>query len=594
MKHYLILTALLFVVSTNIYSQEQLQHKMKWFIGENGKFFTNKHLPVYIRLSHSPEEGAESHLLKSKVMPEYTNPMYFDSEGYNTIRSPWAVDTVTKHTVKPKQDIRFEVYADGLPPKSKILFTDAKKYVGKNRKIYYGKSLKVKLQARDALSGVDKIYYSINGSQYKAFDGVLTFEVSGDYIIKYYSVDNVGNVEKVKSSEFIVDLNPPTTMHTIKGNSVGNIISAKAYIILSSEDDMAGVSKIMYYFNDETPKLYTHAIPLSRLSEGNAKFGFFAIDNVGNSSNSNTEEAKIEGEKQEYSFVLDKSGPSANAEVIGDQYQEHHLFISDRSKIRLFANDTNTDIDQINYGINKNAKSNIYSEPFSLSHLSRGLLYVNFVATDKLGNMGANNILAVYLDNKAPISTVSIGQPKFNYENYLFISKRSNISIKSIDNDSKVKKIEYAINNEKFGENPNFNIETEGEQELSYKATDNVNNVEKEKSLSLIVDNNPPQIIAVHGIDSIGSKNKGGKLIPIYPSRTSLFLGANDNLSGVRKITYSINGNNETNYLTNSSISLGNLFTKEGFYAVLITASDKLGNTAKKTVEFFVQNNTTL
>ncbi len=589
MRNYIILFFVL-IFSFNISAQEQLKHKMKWYTDKDGNFYTNKKLPVYIRLSHSPEEGAPSHLLKSQSMPQYTNPMYFDMEGYNTLRSPSAVDTATKRTVQPKIDIKFEVYADGLPPKSTIKFANSNKYVGKNGKIYYGKNLTVELSANDAVSGVEDIYYSVNGSPYQIYKNNIAIDHGGNFTIKYYSVDNVGNVEEAKSSEFVVDLNPPKTMHTIKGSNIGSVVSPRAKITLRAKDSLSGVKRIMYYFNDDEPRLYTQPIPLSRLQEGDVRFGFFAIDNVGNSGRVNQQESGIEGTNNEYKFLLDKSGPQVKHQIIGDSYQAKQLFVSTRSKIKLYANDKTTSVKNITYGINENADKNTYSEPFSLSNLQRGFFYINFTATDQLGNIGANNVLAVFLDNKAPTSYINIEEPKFKYDDMLFISNKTNISIKSIDNDSKVKSIEHLINNENLSRETNFTIPTEGKKVISYKAIDNVNNVEKEKFITVIVDNNPPAISAVFSIANIGTKNKNGKDYPVYPPKTNLFLAAKDAISGIEQFTYSINEEKTRHNITNNTSSTNKVFKKEGFYTLHLSVSDKVKNTKTETISFFIQN----
>lgn len=65
--------------------------------------------------------------------------------------------------------------------------------------------IEVKFDAVDIISGVDKIYYSINSENYLVFRNKdkLYFNNEGEYILKFYAIDNVGNksnlqIEKVK------------------------------------------------------------------------------------------------------------------------------------------------------------------------------------------------------------------------------------------------------------------------------------------------------------------------------------------------------------------------------------------------------------
>src|ERR1035437_10231026 len=114
-----------FVVS----AQEMPVHVKKFYISPEGKVFINKYLPVYFFVSSSADPNAPHYLLKSETMPKYSNPMYFDTEGRNTLRSPSAVDTVTKKPVVPKVDIQYHVYVDSKPPSTRMIFDKRKETV---------------------------------------------------------------------------------------------------------------------------------------------------------------------------------------------------------------------------------------------------------------------------------------------------------------------------------------------------------------------------------------------------------------------------------------------------------------------------------
>ncbi len=594
---YFILSVFVIIISYNTAAQEQLQHEMKWYIGKDGKFYTNKHLPVYIRLSHSPEEGAKSHLLKSRSVPQYTNPMYFDTEGYNSFRSPSAVDTVTKRMAIPKRDIRFEVYADGKAPRTTIHFSGAKKYVTKRRKTVYGPSLNISFNATDAMSGVENIYYSINGSKYLQYNNAVPIQEEGNITIKYYSVDNVGNVEEVKQVEFSVDLTPPATTYKVEGEVLNGVVSPNAKIVLSAEDAIAGVKKIMYSLNNGIPQLYTKPINFSSLKGGEVKLKFFAVDNVDNSEdqvNINKREKNNTGNNNktnEYVMFVDKSGPSCSAKIIGDKYQSKHLYVSGRSKVELNASDDKIEVNKINYSINTINKDKVYNEPFSLTYSRNGFYSINFCATDRFGNVGKLGNMRVYLDNISPISKIKIGKKKFSYNNETIISSKTNISIHSIDLGSEINRIEYSVDGSDFTVGSDFNVNNEGTHTIKYRAVDNVNNEEKSQTMILTVDNQAPEIQAVHSMDTLGRELKNGIYYPVYPTGTTLFLAATDNTSGITNFNYSINGNNEVDYIKNASIAYEKPFIKEGFYSVKVQVSDKLGNKAEKIIEFFTRNN---
>lgn len=63
--------------------------------------------------------------------------------------------------------------------------------------------VQISLDAVDPISGVDKIYYSINSENYLIFKDKLYFTEEGEYVLKFYAVDNVGNrtnlqIEKIR------------------------------------------------------------------------------------------------------------------------------------------------------------------------------------------------------------------------------------------------------------------------------------------------------------------------------------------------------------------------------------------------------------
>ena len=165
---------LLFIGYATGLAQKQPVHKHKMFLSPDGKLYINKGLPLYLRISTSPAENAPSYLLKSEVTSKYSNPMYLDTEGKNTFRSPSAVDTTTKAVVEPKEDIIYEVYADSKAPKTHLKFENSKKLMfEKEGKTFVNGDLVIDLVAYDEMSGVEQILYSMNGAEYSKYTGAI-------------------------------------------------------------------------------------------------------------------------------------------------------------------------------------------------------------------------------------------------------------------------------------------------------------------------------------------------------------------------------------------------------------------------------------
>ncbi|MBN2484495.1 MAG: hypothetical protein JXB34_00840 [Bacteroidales bacterium] len=250
--------------------QQQLTAEKKIAYDKNGRIFINKELGAYLWISASPEDSSKKYRLVSDSSTKYVNPMYFDTEGYNTLRSPSCVDTVTKRMIHPEQDIIFEVYSDSRPPisRSRVIFSNHA--IHKGKQVYTGDA-KVYISATDEMSGVGQIYFSIDGKPYTAFSDTLKNFNEGGVALKYYSVDMVGNIEEIKEMLFYVDRTPPvTTADKSSGKSVK----------LNAADTLSGVKAVYYQLNNATVKAYTSPIKLK--SSGNGTLTYWSVDNVNN------------------------------------------------------------------------------------------------------------------------------------------------------------------------------------------------------------------------------------------------------------------------------------------------------------------------
>jgi hypothetical protein len=192
------------VASVSIGSgQSPDQEKPGVFVNDNGRIFINKHLPVYLWLSTSPEENARAYRLTSDSSETYSNPMYFDTEGRNTVRSPWCVDTVTKQMVYPLAHIIFDVYADGRSPVTRARIS-GKVRTTRDGITCYGERVEIILTATDAVSGVSSTYYSLNNKSFEKYTKPFFIEEEGDHTLSWFSVDKVGNRENQQEKRFTV------------------------------------------------------------------------------------------------------------------------------------------------------------------------------------------------------------------------------------------------------------------------------------------------------------------------------------------------------------------------------------------------------
>ncbi len=586
--------ALLLILSVGSNAQEQLKHEKKIYISPENRIYVNKSLPIYIRIATSPEPNAQSYQLRSEETSKYSNPMFFDTEGRNTIRHPWMVDSVTRKVILPLQDVIFPVYADGVPPVTVLKLNNASHYF-KNGITYFGKGLKINVEAKDTVSGVETTYLSINQSPYQDIvSAPKTFEEEKEYRLAYYSVDHVGNVESPKFEKFYIDLLPPVTSYEIIGEKKGNFLSSKAFIKLTSKDSLSGVNRILVSINGGPERIYSIPIPLSLLKDSNSKIQYYAIDNVGNkevakvintsTSFSGTNNNTLTSQSGSgFNYYIDNEPPVISLEIVGDQYKGKYLFVSGNSKVKINASDEKSGVAKINYSINSGSLTDTYSEPFTLSN--EGINVITFTSADNVGNLAVAKSQQIYMNKIAPVSKVLFRGNQFTNHDTLFITRDTKIIIVTNESGSGIQAINYSIDNgSKTSYTSPFSYDKDGYHTMEYQANDNVNNVEVAKKCAFFVDNIAPEIYYHFSVKAIGEKTVRGDKYDIYPSNTMLYIAATDNASGGEKIEYRINGKKDVY----TAIPVKGFIP--GNYEIEIVAYDVLKNKSSQVIHFSIED----
>ncbi len=551
---------------------------------KDSTLYWNQNSKIYWWVSTSPTDNSQDVLLKSETMPQYSNPMYLDVEGFNTLRTESAAHPKTKYLLN--KQIMFEVYADGLPPTSKSELVEAPKH-NANSHDYYGKGLELKLSATDQTAGVKNILYSINGASYQKYTAPVDIDKEGEVNLKYYAVDNCGNVEKVIEKKFILDLTAPVTTKEVVGNKIGDVLSQDAKIELKSVDNLAGVKNTFYIIDDGKPQVYTAPIPAVTFFGGKHKINFYAIDNVNNNNISNFKDGAMS--QFSYEFILDKTGPTAKMTIVGDKYVKDKTYVSARTKFEIEADDDFSEISSVKYKLNSGAEQ-IYSTPMNFA-ASTGFVILDYKSEDKLSNVGKLYSTTVFVDATPPISFIDFSEPQFFDRDTLFISKKTTIKLSSKDAESGVTKIDYISDGgAKTTYSSPFKIESSGYKKITFSATDNVNNIEIEKTSYVMIDNEAPEIYIRFSIEPVREDDKNGKKYPVYPQYTKLYLSATDKSTGTQDILYSINNSLLTKYESTKKINESGALTNEQFYTLKVVAVDKLGNKNEKEVSFFISN----
>lgn len=578
---------LIFLVCSGIICQsaqhtfaQKPTHSAKTYVSEGDSIFWNKSLPVYLKISTSPDE--EGILLKNNTQKQYTNPIYFDTEGVNYIRTRHAVDHQTKEIKMPLQEVILPVYADSKPPVSQARYVDAPIYTT-DRTTYIGKGLDIELSGQDAMSGLEEIYYAINNENYRKYLSPLSFDQQGKYILRYYGVDRVGNDEEVREKHFTVDFNAPVTEHTIKGNAIGHVYSFGAQLSFTSSDSLSGVKSVHYRLGAGDFQLYNGGqIDINNLEDGNHTLQYYAIDHVGNQEPT-----------QSYAFFFDKTAPLVATDILGDRFiVEDQIYFSGRTKLKFTAVDNKVGVKEVKYRINE-GEYITYNQPFYLPSTS-GTHAIYYYAMDNLLNKTVDKKTAtgvhqfehqatkIYVDLTGPNLSHGVDGVSLFARDTLFIHPETKVILQGDDAESGLQKITYSLEGspEEFDYQDALAMKESGYHAIDFYGYDNVNN-RNISHLNIYVDNQGPEIFYYFSSEPYGYTADG---LPIYSRQVSIYLAATDDHAGLQNITYQIDNGPEQDYIQKIRS-----LRKNKPHSLIIKAVDVLGNKKTKRIDFFVR-----
>jgi hypothetical protein len=246
-------------------------------------------------------------------------------------------------------------------------------------------------------SGVKATYYTTNGSTPTTSSTLYTgsFNVSATSTVKFFTVDNAGNAEAVKSQIIQVDTVAPST--TISCNSAtcstGWYKTTPVTVALTATDNIGGSGvKATYYTTDGTAPttsstLYTGPFTVP----ATATIKFFSNDVAGNREANKSQGLKIDAAAPVVSITTPASGSSfalgtkvtinASASDVGTGSGAASGLVS----VAFYRGSTLLGTD----------KNSPYSFTWNTSGLARGTYSLTAVATDNAGNATTSAVVTV-------------------------------------------------------------------------------------------------------------------------------------------------------------------------------------------------------
>lgn len=557
---------------TSLYAQEG--QELHSYTNDSGDFFWPMKLPMYLHISDKTQ-GEGSVLLNSKLTPEKTNPLFFEKEGLNLIRSKWAVDENGK-TLYPKKEVAFEIYVDGASPILNIDFSN-KSYVSEYDDLFYSGDTEISISGTDQTSGIQDILTSLNNSSFNAYKKPISFQNEGDYLFEAKAIDHVGNRSLLFSENFIIDATPPLSNTNIKIDFKGSILSVRSQLTINVDDQLSGVKETYFSIDGSEYERYTDKVKISDLNDGEHVLTFYSIDNVGNKE-----------DDKEYEFYLDKKAPEIYATLIGDQYQNRgRIFVSDRSNVQLTATDNKAGTKLLSFQID-GGETKEYIESFVLNK-SEGIHYIKVVAIDEVGNkfeelFDERNLgrKGLDIDMVPPVVQHEFNGPQYFRNDTLFITSTTDISLAASDAESGINKLGYKLNSgsgqEYLG---SFKLKDEGAYKVDFFATDNIYNRNSDEFF-FAVDNSGPKVFSHFSSRAIGNHLEKDKEVDVYAKGVLLYLAATDDKIETENIYFKINESDPQKYIAPISLN------SSGINIITVNAKDKLGNITKEDLEMTV------
>ena len=138
---------------------------------------------------------------------------------------------------------------DTIPPVTTISFNPLEPD-GENG--WYVSDVTVTLNATDDDTGVNTIYYRVDGGiWYNYSEPFILVDDGKDILIEFYSIDNAGNQEEVKSVKINIDQTKPTITLEYEITGGNQIQGWELTFTATATDDTSGMDKVEFYVNNK-------------------------------------------------------------------------------------------------------------------------------------------------------------------------------------------------------------------------------------------------------------------------------------------------------------------------------------------------------
>ncbi|MCA0757557.1 fibronectin type III domain-containing protein [Paenibacillus sp. N4] len=236
------------------------------------------------------------------------------------------------------------------------------------------------LSATDALSGVAKTLYSVNGSEYMEGNSV-TVTQEGINEVSYYSVDKAGNTEQVQKMEVKIDRTAPVTT----ANALSTWVKEDVEVKLNAADAKSGVAKTLYSVNGAE---YLEGSSVTVTQEGINEISFYSVDQAGNTEQVQKVEVKI-----------DRTAPVTTSDAPA-------MWSNKTVTVNLSSADEQSGLAKTLYSLNGAE----FVEGTEITVEQEGVNRISYYSVDQASNMEQMQTVDVKIDRTAPVIAMSLNK----------------------------------------------------------------------------------------------------------------------------------------------------------------------------------------
>jgi len=398
----------------------------------------------------------------------------------------------------------------------------------------------VTLAGSDALSGIAWTLYTVDGGAQQNYASPFTVSGGSAHTINYWSVDKAGNVEAQKTLSITVDTTPPTTTAALSSPAGSNGWYTGAVTVTLSATDPDGAADVAatYYAVDGGAQ-QTYASAFSVSGDGTHAVSYWSVDKAGNAEAHNSVTIKIDGTQPTISF----GSPTPAANTAG-------------------WNNTAVNFPYTAGDLTSGIASALPASPASITTEGTGQS-VKITATDLAGNVLLAPTQSVNIDLTAPSTTATPSGSQGPNGAY---TGPVTVTLAGTDTLSGIAAIYYTIDGGAQQTYTSAFTVSGSSHTVKYWSVDKAGNVEAQKTLSIVLDTNPPTTVCQFaGTAGMNGWYKG-------PVTVTLTASDPEGSTNVASTSYIVDSGTVQTYTTAFTI------TAEGTHTITFWSTDKAGN----------------